>query len=359
MQNAEPFQNSDAERLPVAIANSGKSIYDIIPTNDPLWIPATTLEQILEQSLKGLSLSGMPLRTRAKFVREKVCESLGYPIPDSFKRTKPRFPGQRFDVYVQKSNNLQIWNEQLAPNRRYVIVKVGEDDHVTTVQVLTGVDLAKLDSTSTMSKKYQAKGIVTRCELVSNCDTTTMRPLTNDSADLTSIESPSDNPSVGMLLPIEMIYNRLGSLIERSFPDAGADEERNRGARVHAMVCEALGFGSYHDDGRFPDIRHQLLEVKLQTSPTIDLGLVRPDDKAPLDVPLLNGIQVAHRDVRYAVFFAEKVEGAIRLKHVVLTTGADFFTRFPQFQGKVVNEKNQISLPADLFDSDDRANTKR
>ena len=37
-----------------------------------------------------------------------------------------------------------------------------------------------------------------------------------------------------------------------------------------------LGYSRYEDKGQFPDIRHQLLEVKLQTSPTIDLGLVLP-----------------------------------------------------------------------------------
>jgi hypothetical protein len=33
-----------------------------------------------------------------------------------------------------------------------------------------------------------------------------------------------------------------------------------------------------------------------------------------------------------------------------LTTGESFFTRFTQFQGKVLNKKLQIPLPRDFFD---------
>ena len=78
------------------------------------------------------------------------------------------------------------------------------------------------------------------------------------------------------------------------FVNAGFDQERNRGAALHALVCKALGYAGYQDDGQFPDVRHQLLEVKLQTSPTIDLGLVRPDSTEPLDVPQIAGNIIRH-----------------------------------------------------------------
>ena len=104
------------------------------------------------------------------------------------------------------------------------------------------------------------------------------------------------------------------------------------------------------DDGQFPDVRNQLLEVKLQTSSTIDLGLVRPDSAEPLDVPMMNGRLVRHCDVRYAVFCGRTSGARIELTHLFLTTGEAFFTRFPQFRGKVLNAKIQIPLPANFFD---------
>jgi hypothetical protein len=143
----------------------------------------------------------------------------------------------------------------------------------------------------------------------------------------------------------------LVPLVGQSFTDAGIDQERLRGAALHRLVCRALGFASYQDDGRFPDVRHQLLEVKLQTSPTIDLGLVRPDSVEALDVPMIEGQQIRHCDVRYAIFYGRIAQGTVQLTHLFVSTGQGFFARFPQFQGKVLNAKLQIPLPSDFFDT--------
>lgn len=129
------------------------------------------------------------------------------------------------------------------------------------------------------------------------------------------------------------------------------DQERLRGAALHRLVCATLGYRSYHDDGRFPDVRHQLLEVKLQTSPAIDLGLVRPDSIEVLDVPMLEGQQLRHCDVRYAIFYGDYSIGMVQLTHLLVVTGEGFFARFAQFQGKVLNRKLQIPLPTEFFDT--------
>jgi hypothetical protein len=115
-------------------------------------------------------------------------------------------------------------------------------------------------------------------------------------------------------------------------------------------VCQSLGYSTYADDGRFPDVRNQLLEVKLQTAPTIDLGLICPNSRDPLDIPSLSGRQLRHCDVRYALFYATTSGTRVTISHLFLTTGEAFFSRFPQFQGKVLNKKLQIPLPANFFD---------
>ena len=87
------------ERYVEAVRQSGLSIYDPIEMGDPeLWIPTPDLEQLLNAAMTGISLAGLPLRTRSKVVKEHVCRALDYPIPSSFKRTRPRFPGQLFDT---------------------------------------------------------------------------------------------------------------------------------------------------------------------------------------------------------------------------------------------------------------------
>jgi hypothetical protein len=134
-----------------------------------------------------------------------------------------------------------------------------------------------------------------------------LRPFLSESVDLHAVATPVSHPRAGELLPIRALFDRMRRLVGGAFDDTGYDQERNRGATLHRLVCRSLGYAAYQDDGQFPDVRHQLLEVKLQTSPTIDLGLVRPDSTEPLDVP--------------------------------------------QIEGKVLNKKLQIHLPVDFFEA--------
>jgi len=311
------------------------------------------MEVLLNSALKGISLAGLPLRTRSKVVKAAVCEAMGYPVPARFRKTQPRFLGQSLDTYVQKSSNLQIWNEELAPNRRYAIIKVAQDDTIVKVRVVTGDTLALLDTTGTLTRKHQARIVPgdADAELISDADTSNLSQITSQYDNTTRFTvSPTSHPSIGQLMPIESIYRALTPLVGSTFVDAGIDQERNRGGEVHRQVCAALHYQSYQDDGRFPDIRHQLTEVKLQTSPTIDLGLVSPDSEEPLDTPRLGNVQVRHCDVRYVVFCAERNNTNVRLTRLYVSTGEGFFARFVQFGGLVVNEKLQIPLPGSFFD---------
>jgi len=342
----------DAHSYVENIRRSGLTIYDPIEIGDPnLWIPAPALESLLNAALRGLNLAGLPLRTRSKVVNTAICKGLGYPVPTSFARTKPRFPGQLFDKYAQKSSNLQVWNDEIAPARRYVIIRISDADVVQRVKVVTGDRLSELDTTGTLTQKYQARLICRdqTAELISATDSEIVMPAVNSDAVLRGL-SPTNNPSVGAILPIDAVFNRLRSLIGASFPDRGHDQERRRGADLHRLVCQSLGYSTYADDGQFPDVRNQILEVKLQTSPTIDLGLVCPDSQDPLDIPKLRGNQLRHCDVRYALFYATTDGATVAITHFFLTTGEAFFSRFPQFQGKVLNKKLQIPLPTDFFD---------
>jgi hypothetical protein len=49
------------------------------------------------------------------------------------------------------------------------------------------------------------------------------------------------------------------------------------------------------------------------------------------------------------VFYGAVVGNQVRLDYVVLTLGADFFSFFQRFEGKVVNTKLQIPLPRSFF----------
>jgi hypothetical protein len=191
-----------------------------------------------------------------------------------------------------------------------------------------------------LTTKYQAKAKVppTASLLVSEADTQPVQRVLRSAV-------TAATRGTGPLLPIAHLFKRLVNLCGRDFADPGGVQERNRGAGLHRMVCAAIGDRPYDDCGQFPDIRDQLLEVKLQLAPTIDLGLVRPDSTDPIeDMP-----EFRHCDVRYAVCFAESDGSRVVVRHFVLTTGQDFFSYFRRFGGLVQNAKLQIPLPADFF----------
>lgn len=333
-----------------AIRHSRLTIYDTIEVGSELWIPAPELETILRAALCPRQLDKLANRTRSKVVKQHVCGALGYPEPPSFKRVRPRFPGQALEVHTQKSNNVQIYNQEIVPVCRYAIFRVSDHHEITHVRVMTGESLALLD-TGTLTAKYQARlvGGEHAVELISKDDSDRIQPLAKGKSAKLTVR-PTEHPSAESLLPIRTIFTRLKAVVGKTFADRGRDQERNRGGDLHRLVCEALGYNSYADDGRFPDVRHQLLEVKLQTSPTIDLGCVLPSSEAPLDTPQISGTQIRHCDTRYAVFEGVTDGMTVRIIGLHLATGRDFLTRFRQFGGLGQNLKRQIRLPTDFFD---------
>lgn len=330
------------------IAESGITIYDAVDSADEFF-ERPELQAVLNEELAGLDLN-VPIRTRSKLVKQVVCDAMGYPRPHSFAKTQPRFPGQDLDVYVQKSNNLQIWNEEIAPERRYAIVRVDQHEIAAGVRVLTGQEIALLDPTGTLTSKYQARRRhgpdVSR--LVVDTDTQVLRAVLEPRPaplDL-SHQVADDLPEVGKVLDIASLHSSLEQLIGTTIRDPGAVQDRLRGVALQKAVCETLGIGAYADSGQFPDIMVQAVEVKLQTSPTIDLGLVLPSSNDPAE-GLASDLR--HADVRYAVIYGETDADLVTIKSVVTTTGEAFFDEFIQFEGRVSNTKLQIPLPRDLF----------
>ena len=331
---------------PKNIQDSKLSIYDYISKNDHnLFIPIYALEQILSDAMLGLSLAGLPLRTRAKVVKSEVCSALGYPIPRSFAKTQPRFPGQNFDVYTQKSLNVQIWNEEIDFSRRYVFFEVNENDIISAVKVITGEELVRYDRTGKLTSKYQATMQHYSSSTLFSDDSKTMQHWIIDNSPSLFHTNPNELPKRNQLLRITEIYKRLLPMVGKTINYLDAIQERNRGAELHEMICEHLGYSIFEDDGTYPDIANQLLEIKLQTSPTIDLGLHSPDDGSL--ITSLEDIDIYSEDIRYAIFDGKVTGSKITLTNLYLVSGQEFSNHFPIWQGK--NSKIQVPLPFDFF----------
>lgn len=330
------------------------SIYDDLSARPDLVYDIVDLEVLLNEALVG-AVWDFPIRTRSKVAKEAVADALGYPVPPSFQKTQPRFPGQNLDTSVQMADNLQIWNEEVDPERRYALIRVLSDGTVTRVRVVTGEVIALWDRTGTLTSKYQAKriGPSQGSKLVSASDTDgfvrAFAPSTV-SASLRAATLPTSRPIPGSVLAIHHVHDHLLGLVGQEFVDPGVTQDRSRGVLVQQLACQALGLGEYGDVGQFPDILCQALEVKLQLSPTIDLGLVLPESTAAAQEL---GPGLRHADARYSVIYGSRVsDDRIRIDEIVTTTGQDFFTEFQRFEGNVQNRKLQIPLPRDLFETE-------
>ncbi|MCQ3808911.1 MAG: hypothetical protein KTV16_16825, partial [Acidimicrobiia bacterium] len=255
-------------------------------------------------------------------------------------------------MFVQVSNNLQIWNQEVSPDRRYVLIRPGDRGTVKAVRLIRGKQLVLWDNTGTLTSKFQASRSHGQrgSKLVSPNDTTRFDSVLQPRdlpRSVLAIQGSGNSPSPANVLSIADIYQRLLLLIGKQLPATGAEQDRVRGEPLQETVSQALGLGHYENHGRWPDIVSQALEVKLQTSPTNDLGLVLPTDKTPAhDLhPKLR-----HCDARYAVAYGDlDHSGVTTITEIVVVTGEDFFREFNQFGGLVQNKKRQIRLPNRLF----------
>jgi len=334
------------------LRESGLTIYDSVPASSGLYYDVPLLQARLREELLGRVFAG-PIRTRSLAVKRATAEALGYPSPKSFRRVRPRFPGQNLDIAVQYSDNYQVWNEEVDALRRYAFVRPSIAGDVVAVRVVTGDVIAALDRTGTLTSKYQASrrpATALSSVLLSDLDTVNMLALVGDPSKSShdSGNTTADPPAKGKVLPISEVFARLSALVGVEIADPGQERDRIRGEALQKAVAIALNVGRYENVGQWPDFRSQALEVKLQTARTIDLGLVLPSSTENAE---MLGAQLRHCDVRYGVFFGSSTGiGTVRLEAIVLSTGLDFFKEFRLFGGLEINRKLQIKLPKGFFE---------
>ena len=324
----------------------GRDIYSFVQSE---LLDKSTLQKKLSDYLVGKSLAGLPLRTRSKVLKSYVCEALNYDIPSNFLKTKPKFPCQQFDVYTQKSNNLQIWNDEISADRRYVLVRINEEDFITQIKVIDGEGLKALDTTGKLTTKYQARVPQSFLGERYTDDAPELKPFVKEKVNDVAF-SPSSDPDSDSLMSIKALYTKLSSLIGKRIKTDNLVQERTTADDAHELVCRCLGYAVFTDDGQFPDIPNQLLEVKLQMSPTIDLGLHKPDSNE-LTAFRLSNVNIKISMCRYLVLTAHRInEYEVEIDDLFITSGLDFFSIFTLFGGKVQNAKLQIPLPSNFWD---------
>ena len=93
-------------------------------------------------------------------------------------------------------------------------------------------------------------------------------------------------------------------------------------------------------EGGYPDIRNQMLEVKVQDSPTIDLGKYSPQFEEQIYADFTT------RTVRYLIALTDSISGSI--EGVILCPGGELGKNFTYVTEK--SFKCQRSIPMSFFE---------
>lgn len=347
------------------------------PKSKSQLIKGSTLAKELEVLIgQTISLKGQT-RTIGANLRKKIqslVTKLGLTVADkesfSFSTRKglPKLMLIASDSYIVTSGdkyNLQVWNRN--PNSqvplikfkngtkisckdiRCILVKVNTTtEKIETIAVLTPEYIEKhFGKFGTPTIKYQLiiNATIRQCiisapkSMLIGQDTNKMKLLLAEKY-TTSKAELSDEPIPGKIFPISVLKNRVASkLIGLRL---NAKNTKNRGQELERIVANLLGYNTASPlVGGYPDIKNQALEIKVQESPTIDLGKETPS----IPSKPFTGLDITTEDVRYLIALTDPSSKII--KGVVLLSGSDIVEKFSLVGD--TSYKCQRTIPMDFF----------
>lgn len=133
----------------------------------------------------------------------------------------------------------------------------------------------------------------------------------------------------------EITSKLLGQKLNSSF------STKQRGQQLERIVAYHLGYTQSQEtlEGGYPDIRNQMLEIKVQDSPTIDLGKYSPQFEEQINQNFTT------RTIRYLIALTDAASGSI--DGIILCPGEDLGKHFSYItQGSF---KCQRSIPMNFF----------
>jgi hypothetical protein len=291
-------------------------------------------------------------RTDGSNVRKLVAATLEkYPLPElaeigQFEIVPPKGKGipkialEFVDTYIVSSGisyNLQVWNR--IPSAETLLIRYdnGENLKCTDVRfvfVKINIEELKIASVVILTPGYIVKNFgvfgqptikhqlliskKVRQEIYGSFDKILVFP---DSKRMTyyiqhEYRPPNMNmteePNIKNLYSIELLRIRVAEKLIGF--KLGAASTKNRGQALEKKTLELLGYTVKDEDllyGAYPDIRNQLLEVKVQDSPTVDLGKFSPNKEEVV----AQEFNLTTFDVRYLIVLTnpqtEIIEGVI------------------------------------------------
>lgn len=251
----------------------------------------------------------------------------------------PRIMPEFLDTYIITNNkdyNMQVWNRIPDSNMplikyksngdiltckdvRYLLVKV-DNNRIVEILLLTpdyitshfgkfGVPTIKHQLIINQSKRDEI--IKSDVPILFKKDDKYIFNKIKDIKIMT-IDSIHDKPVIEKIIRLEDIYNIVKDDIIGI--ELKSESTKIKGQELEKIVSEKLGYKLLENDllvGGFPDLPNQLLEVKVQESPTVDLGKYSPQ----IPEMVFPDINITTEDIRYLIALTnptdKKITGAI------------------------------------------------
>lgn len=246
------------------------------------------------------------------------------------------------DTYIiTKGNlyNLQVWNRNpnsasvqvdlkngetlLASDVRFVLGKVNADSCIESIIIMTPDYIENrfgkfgkptINQQLIISHKKREDIIHEGGMIITDSNLPKELLACNDET-INKNVSIKDEPN--KVLPIEIIDERIKDKLVGEKLDISLSTKQ-RGQQLERMVAYQLGYKDIQDDleGGYPDIRNQMLEVKVQDSPTIDLGKYSPQFEEQINDNFTT------RTIRYLIALTNSMDGVI--DGLIMCPGEEF-----------------------------------
>jgi len=360
------------------------SDFKVPPKSPKLLTNPEKLSQKLEPLVgTPFNLTGKT-RTDGSTVRKLIASFLEkYDLPDMAEKTEyeivppkgkgiPRILREFVDTYIVtsgKSYNLQVWNRIPASNTLLIKYESGESLQCNDVRfIFVRIDISKATIASIIiltpdyiENRFGKFGKPTikhqllisakaRAAIYESEDKILAFP---DSKKLSyyikhNYSSPKssmlEEPELKNLYSISLLKKVVAEKLIGKKLDAAAT--KNRGQALERITLELLGYTVNTGEllfGGFPDIKNQLLEVKVQDSPTVDLGKFSPEK----DEFVIREKNLTTFDVRYLIALTNSKTGII--EGVILSPGEKLGEIFSYVSDQ--SYKCQRTIPMAFFDN--------
>lgn len=282
----------------------------------------------------------------------------------------PKITREYIDTYIVTSGNsynLQVWNRiptsddiqieygegtgLCANDVRFILVRVNPKSHViSSILILTpdyiesvfgkfGAPTIKHQILITHSKRREI--LNQNLPMIFSSDTAKVKALCA-TGDIKPVKPFNQWPEKGEIIPLERIRDQVAIPLLGTRIDSG--ETKNRGQALEQIILQKLGYSldSGLLEGQYPDIKNQLLEIKIQDSPTVDLGQYTPEE----DVVINSALGISTKDVRYLIVLMDMSTNMVQ--GIVLMPGSELGQHLKYVDG--VSGKCQRSIKMSVFD---------